>query len=145
MALCKSTIPYLDYNTMYINVNFPHASQLSLSNPISSNLDLLYLITVTDIQCTFSTGGSGLRDSVSALLRKPEGFRGAPLFADDRATDPVVDAVCQIRPEPEDPTGLLYRLRITDFTRCGVLKRNVSFHGDPKWAAKEQPLWRTLA
>lgn len=82
---------------------------------------------MTDIQCTFASGGTGLRDSVAALLRKPEGFRGAPLFADDRATDPVADPVCQIRPEPEDPTGLLYRLRITDFTRCGVLKRNVSF------------------
>ncbi|KAF9418976.1 hypothetical protein HW555_004303 [Spodoptera exigua] len=83
---------------------------------------------VTDIQCTFASGGTGLRDSVAALLRKPEGFRGAPLFADDRATDPVTDPVCQIRPEPEDPTGLLYRLRITDFTRCGVLKRNGFVH-----------------
>ncbi|XP_012550397.1 uncharacterized protein LOC105842372 isoform X1 [Bombyx mori] len=83
---------------------------------------------VTDIQCTFSTGGSGLRDSVSALLRKPEGFRGAPLFADDRATDPVADPVCQIRPEAEDGTGLLYRLKITDFSRCGVLKRNGFVH-----------------
>lgn len=63
---------------------------------------------------------------MTALLRKPEGFRGAPLFADDRVTDPVADPVCQIRPEPEDATGLLYRLRITDFSRCGVLKRNVS-------------------
>ncbi|XP_063535188.1 uncharacterized protein LOC134745143 isoform X1 [Cydia strobilella] len=83
---------------------------------------------VTDIQCTFSSGGTGLRDSVTALLRKPEGFRGAPLFADDRATDPISDPVCQIRPETEDPTGLLYRLRITDFTRCGVLKRNGFVH-----------------
>ncbi|XP_061378367.1 uncharacterized protein LOC116772726 isoform X2 [Danaus plexippus] len=83
---------------------------------------------VTDIQCTFATTGSGIRDSVSALLRKPEGFRGAPLFADDRATDPISDSVCQIRPEPEDPTGLLYRLRITDFTKCGVLKRNGFVH-----------------
>ncbi|KAL0871859.1 hypothetical protein ABMA27_004327 [Loxostege sticticalis] len=83
---------------------------------------------VTDIQCTFSSGGSGIRDSVTALLRKPEGFRGAPLFADDRATDPLADPVCQIRPEPDDPTELLYRLRITDFTRCGVLKRNGFVH-----------------
>ncbi|XP_013190468.1 uncharacterized protein LOC106134872 [Amyelois transitella] len=83
---------------------------------------------VTDIQCTFASTGTGLRDSVTALLRKPEGFRGAPLFADDRVTDPLVDPICQIRPEPEDPTGLLYRLRITDFTRCGVLKRNGFVH-----------------
>ncbi|KAJ2943734.1 hypothetical protein O0L34_g16862 [Tuta absoluta] len=78
--------------------------------------------------CTFSSGGSATRDSVTALLRKPEGFRGAPLFADDRATDPLVDPICQIRPEAEDPTGLLYRLRITDFSRCGVLKRNGFVH-----------------
>ncbi|KPI97315.1 hypothetical protein RR46_09222 [Papilio xuthus] len=83
---------------------------------------------VTDIQCTFASGGSGIRDSVTALLRKPEGFRGAPLFADDRATDPIADPVCQIRPEPDDPTNLLYRLRITDFTKCGVLKRNGFVH-----------------
>ncbi|CAK1586097.1 unnamed protein product [Parnassius mnemosyne] len=83
---------------------------------------------VTDIKCTFASGGSGLRDSVTALLRKPEGFRGAPLFADDRMTDPLADPVCQIRPEPEDPTGLLYRLRIMDFTKCGVLKRNGFVH-----------------
>ncbi|CAH2091059.1 unnamed protein product [Euphydryas editha] len=83
---------------------------------------------VTDIQCSFSSAGSGVRDSVSALLRKPEGFRGAPLFADDRTTDPIADPVCQIRPEPEDPTGLLYRLRINDFTKCGVLKRNGFVH-----------------
>ncbi|XP_046968732.1 uncharacterized protein LOC124536269 isoform X2 [Vanessa cardui] len=83
---------------------------------------------VTDIQCTFASGGSGIRDSVSALLRKPEGFRGAPLFADDRTTDPIADPICQIRPESEDPTGLLYRLRINDFTKCGVLKRNGFVH-----------------
>lgn len=93
----------------------------------SDKLQLLFVL-VTDIQCTFASGGTGLRDSVAALLRKPEGFRGAPLFADDRATDPVADPVCQIRPEPEDPTGLLYRLRITDFSRCGVLKRNGFVH-----------------
>ncbi|VVD03178.1 unnamed protein product [Leptidea sinapis] len=82
---------------------------------------------VTDIQCTFSSGGTG-RDAVTALLRKPDGFRGAPLFADDRTTDPIADPVCQIRPEPDDPTGLLYRLRISDFTKCGVLKRNGFVH-----------------
>lgn len=80
---------------------------------------------MTDIQCTFASTGSGIRDSVTALLRKPEGFRGAPLFADDRTTDPLADPMCQIRPETEDPTALLYRLRIADFTKCGVLKRNV--------------------
>ncbi|XP_013146710.1 PREDICTED: uncharacterized protein LOC106109671 [Papilio polytes] len=83
---------------------------------------------VTDIQCTFASGATGTRDSVTALLRKPEGFRGAPLFADDRSTDPIVDPFCQIRPELNDPTNLLYRLQITDFARCGVLKRNGFVH-----------------
>lgn len=68
----------------------------------------------------------GSRDSIVALLRKPEGFRGSPLFADDRSVAAETDTSCQIRPDAADSTGLLYRLRITDFSRCGVLKRNVS-------------------
>lgn len=66
------------------------------------------------------------RDSIAAKLRKPEGFRGSPLFADDRNVDPLMDLACQIRPDPSDPTELTYNLLITDFNRCGVLKRNVS-------------------
>lgn len=103
---------------------------------------LCYLFIVTDIQCTFGGGGlpvsglspsrigdsnPGVKDSITALLRKPEGFRGAPLFADDRAVDARSDPVCQIRQDGSDPQGLLYRLKITDFSRCGVLKRNVCF------------------
>ncbi|XP_026464888.1 uncharacterized protein LOC113367501, partial [Ctenocephalides felis] len=68
------------------------------------------------------------RDSIVARLRKPEGFRGNPLFADDRAVDPETDPTCQIRPDLTDPTGLGYYLRITDFGRCGVLKRNGFVH-----------------
>ena len=89
---------------------------------------------VSDIQCTFGSHPNGLltgvsgggRDSIIARLRKPEGFRGAPLFADDRQVDPMIDPHCQIRPDPGDPTELNYHLVVTDFTRCGVLKRNVS-------------------
>lgn len=82
---------------------------------------------VSDIQCTFSGLGDGKgRDSIAAKLRKPEGFRGSPLFADDRNVDPLMDLACQIRPDPSDPTELTYNLLITDFNRCGVLKRNVS-------------------
>lgn len=81
---------------------------------------------MTDIQCSFGSGlNAAGRESIVALLRKPEGFRGAPLFADDRAVAAESDPSCQIRPDSSDPTGLLYRLRITDFSRCGVLKRNV--------------------
>lgn len=61
-----------------------------------------------------------------ARLKKPDGFRGSPLFADDRGVDPESDPSCQIRPDHMDPSGLMYNLKITDFSRCGVLKRNVS-------------------
>jgi len=61
-----------------------------------------------------------------AKLRKPEEFKGHPLFADDRSVEPATDPVCQIRPDLTDPTGMRYYLKITDFGRCGVLKRNVS-------------------
>ncbi|XP_077297056.1 uncharacterized protein LOC143918855 [Arctopsyche grandis] len=85
---------------------------------------------VTDIQCSFGGGvnGGGSRDSIIALLRKPEGFKGSPLFADDRSVAAETDTSCQIRPDPAESTGLLYRLRITDFSRCGVLKRNGFVH-----------------
>lgn len=61
-----------------------------------------------------------------ARLKKPEGFKGSPLFADDRGADPESDPSCQIRPDRLDQSGLMYNLKITDFGRCGVLKRNVS-------------------
>lgn len=81
---------------------------------------------MTEIQCTFANGNSiGSRDSIIAKLKKPDGFKGHPLFADDRAVDPERDSSCQIRPDFLDPTGLRYNLKITDFSRCGVLKRNV--------------------
>ena len=63
---------------------------------------------------------------LSARLRKPEGFKGAPQFADERSVDPVNDPVCQIRPDIADVSKLTYNLLVTDFNRCGVLKRNVS-------------------
>ncbi|XP_044270928.1 uncharacterized protein LOC123015308 [Tribolium madens] len=84
---------------------------------------------VTEIQCTFASGNSiGTRDSIIAKLRKPDGFKGNPLFADDRGVDPETDHVCQIKPDLTDPTGLKYNLKITDFSRCGVLKRNGFVH-----------------
>lgn len=86
-------------------------------------------IIVTEIQCTFASGNSiGARDSILAKLKKPDGFKGGPLFADDRGVDPETDLHCQIRPDVTDPIGLKYNLRITDFSRCGVLKRNGFVH-----------------
>lgn len=92
-------------------------------------LSVYYLfIAVNEIQCTFGNGNLGTRESIIAKLRKPEGFKGHPLFADDRAADPESDPSCQIKEEPGDPTGLKYNLKIYDFNRCGVLKRNVSIY-----------------
>lgn len=67
----------------------------------------------------------GSRDSIIATLRKPEGFKGHPLFADDRGVEPETDKSCQIKPDINDPTGLKYLMKIADFGKCGVLKRNV--------------------
>ncbi|KAJ8924904.1 hypothetical protein NQ315_001061 [Exocentrus adspersus] len=84
---------------------------------------------VTEIQCTFALSSlAGSRDSIVAKLRKPEGFKGHPLFADDRGADPESDLNCQIRPDTSDPSGLKYNLKINDFSRCGVLKRNGFVH-----------------
>ncbi|XP_050300884.1 uncharacterized protein LOC126739301 [Anthonomus grandis grandis] len=84
---------------------------------------------VTEIQCTFAINNLGsTKDTILAKLRKPEGFKGHPLFADDRAVDPETDPTCQIKPDLTDTAGLKYNLKITDFGRCGVLKRNGFVH-----------------
>lgn len=83
------------------------------------------LLLVSDIQCSFATPTSSTQDMITARLKKPNGFKGAPLFADDRSVNPETDRTCSIRPEVNDPDSLAYTLKITDFTRCGVLKRNV--------------------
>lgn len=82
--------------------------------------------TVSDIQCSFlSQGIAGIGDSISATLKRPNGFKGSPLFADDRSVNPLKDRSCSIKPDEKDASKLTYKLRIIDFTKCGVLKRNV--------------------
>lgn len=81
---------------------------------------------MSDIQCSFATPTSTTADVITARLKKPAGFKGAPLFADDRSVNPDTDRACSIRPESGDPDNIAYVLKITDFTRCGVLKRNVN-------------------
>lgn len=83
---------------------------------------------VTDIQCSFASQGSNLGDIITAKLKKPIGFKGAPLFADDRAVNPEADFACSIKQDRKDPSELSFDLKITDFTRCGVLKRNGFVH-----------------
>ncbi len=79
---------------------------------------------MADISCTF--GESTVDDQLRAKLRKPEGFQGAPIFADDRKLDPATSQDCQIRPDPTDPTGHMYDLLVRDLSKCGVVVRNVS-------------------
>ncbi|XP_065086182.1 uncharacterized protein LOC135708139 [Ochlerotatus camptorhynchus] len=83
---------------------------------------------VTDIQCSFASQGSNLGDIITAKLKKPIGFKGAPLFADDRAVNPEGDFACSIKQDRKDASELSFDLKITDFSRCGVLKRNGFVH-----------------
>lgn len=78
---------------------------------------------VSDIQCS---GAGSAADLLTAKIKRPVSFRGAPLFADDRSANPLTDIHCQIRPDPNDPQEDNYFLKVTDFSRCGILKRNVS-------------------
>ncbi|XP_055682163.1 uncharacterized protein LOC129789391 isoform X2 [Lutzomyia longipalpis] len=83
---------------------------------------------VTDIQCSFASQGSSVGDTITAHLKKPMGFKGTPLFADDRSINPESDASCIIKPDLNDPSELGYILKILDFSRCGVLRRNGFVH-----------------
>lgn len=62
------------------------------------------------------------------MLKRPAGFKGSPLFADDRSINPNTDRSCTIKPDERDPTKLTYNLKIVDFTKCGVLKRKGFVH-----------------
>ena len=82
-----------------------------------------------DIECSFGSVGMEnnrkVNERLSARLRKPEGFRGTPIFADDRKVDPLRNPVCQIRQDLADSEGRIYRLLISDLSQCGVLIKNV--------------------
>ena len=93
-----------------------------------------FSISVADIDCAIGTGGKEL---LTARLRRPDGFRGIPIFADDRGAkveglalqvpqELVEDLPCQIYQDMMDGSGRVFKLRITDFSQCGVMKRNVS-------------------
>ena len=87
---------------------------------------------VAEIECSFgettTTTDSNQRTNqrLTANLKKPDGFKGSPIFADERKVDPAVDPDCQIRPDETDQTGITYLLKINDLTQCGVLIKNVS-------------------
>ncbi|XP_032293843.1 uncharacterized protein [Drosophila virilis] len=83
---------------------------------------------VADVQCTFSTTGSEAEDLITATLKRPVGFKGVPMFADDRSGLKDLNPHCLISKDISDMDERTYNLRINDFTRCGVLKRNGFVH-----------------
>lgn len=87
---------------------------------------VLFRYSVADVQCTFSTVGSDIEDLITATLKRPAGFKGSPMFADDRIGVKEPNPNCIISRDTSDEDDRTYNLRINDFTRCGVLKRNVS-------------------
>ncbi|XP_046735891.1 uncharacterized protein LOC124405222 isoform X1 [Diprion similis] len=99
--------------------------RILMSIALTANLCLAQDYEVSEIQCSLAGSGS---DLLTAKIRRPVGFKGAPLFADDRAANPLTDPSCQIRPDPTDPQEDNYLLKVTDFSRCGILKRNEFIH-----------------
>ncbi|XP_046606769.1 uncharacterized protein LOC124298608 isoform X2 [Neodiprion virginianus] len=99
--------------------------RILMSIAFTANLCLAQDYEVSEIQCSLAGSGS---DLLTAKIRRPVGFKGAPLFADDRAANPLTDPSCQIRPDPTDPQEDNYLLKVTDFSRCGILKRNEFIH-----------------
>ena len=83
---------------------------------------------VSDIDCSFGDvsveTNSRINQLLAATLKKPENFKGAPIFADDRGVNPLTDPVCQIRPIDENEN--IFNLTINDLDKCGVLVKNVS-------------------
>ena len=66
--------------------------------------------TNTDQVCSgqdYSVSNIDCREGgwLSAQLTKPYGFRGSPIFADDRLTDPLSGGECTIKPAAEDGSG----------------------------------------
>ncbi|KAK8383138.1 hypothetical protein O3P69_011577 [Scylla paramamosain] len=86
-------------------------------------LALTHEYQVADIHCDFGEdGGSKGHERLAARIRKPEGFRAHPRFADTTATSSssLTDAVCQIQQDSQ----YVYSLLVTDFSRCGVVKKD---------------------
>ncbi|XP_059094654.1 uncharacterized protein LOC131889540 [Tigriopus californicus] len=79
---------------------------------------------VIDIDCSLGENSVSQEQFLHAVLRKPEKFKGVPLFADDRKKDPLTDPECSIVPDPLDPQGLTYNLRISDLNECGVILKD---------------------
>lgn len=88
---------------------------------------------VADVKCHLygdpeSASGTTIspKQKMVARLKKPEYFRGHPLFADDLKVNPYTDPYCSIVPESGDKSARIYRLTITNLSRCGVTHHSVS-------------------
>ena len=86
---------------------------------------------MAEIECSFGEisldSNQRINQKLTAKLKKPEGFKGSPIFADERKVDPSVHPDCQIRPDEADQKKLTFLLKINDLTQCGVLIKNVSY------------------
>lgn len=86
---------------------------------------------VADVKCFLNTDSAasvistGDEAQLVARLKKPEYFRGHPIFADDLKVDPRNNSKCSIVPEPGDISARIYRLVITDLSHCGVTRHAV--------------------
>ncbi|XP_076305456.1 uncharacterized protein LOC143222630 [Tachypleus tridentatus] len=77
---------------------------------------------VSDIKCHEGTDSDG-KDIITATLRKPDGFRGHPVFTENRGIQPQKHNKCQIIPDLNDLSSSVYFLRVMDFTVCPVKKQ----------------------
>ncbi|XP_013792259.1 uncharacterized protein LOC106476135, partial [Limulus polyphemus] len=78
---------------------------------------------VSNIKCHERASASG-SDILTATLKKPPGFRGHPVFADNRHIDPKKHKFCQILSDKDDPKEMTYYLSISDFSECPLHEEN---------------------
>ncbi|XP_067135091.1 uncharacterized protein [Centruroides vittatus] len=84
---------------------------------------VILLLSVYNIRChdTNSLGGA---EVFTAVLKKPEGFRGHPIFAENRNIRAAADEECQIREDKTNPSNVVYRLKVSDYVKCPVERKN---------------------
>lgn len=70
--------------------------------PFLHSFDIVFQVScqdyeVGDIECSFgelsTNSNSRVNQRLTAKLKKPVGFKGTPIFADDRNVDPLTDKV----------------------------------------------------
>ncbi|XP_023239599.1 uncharacterized protein LOC111638168 [Centruroides sculpturatus] len=83
----------------------------------------ILLLSVYNIRChdTNSLGGA---EVFTAVLKKPDGFKGHPIFAENRNIRAAADEECQIREDKTNPSNVVYRLKVSDYVKCPVERKN---------------------